>query len=80
MTATYTKNTGSALAIPGGIFTKPDEFQIDVNSDGLVDVGIYMISLLVSDSLLNVTSSYTLNITNERPKLVSALPPVVTAP
>jgi hypothetical protein len=30
MTAKYTKNAGDAFSIPGGIFKKPDEFQIDV--------------------------------------------------
>jgi hypothetical protein len=32
MTATYSYNGGSSKAIPGGIFTKPSEFQIDVAS------------------------------------------------
>jgi hypothetical protein len=43
MAATCTKNTGAAFPLPEGIFTKPAEFQIDVNSVGLVDVGTYTI-------------------------------------
>ena len=50
-----------------------------MNSVGLVDVGSYTISLSVSDSLLPVTSSFTLTITNERHKLVSATLPSFTA-
>jgi hypothetical protein len=67
MTATYSKNGGTPIKIPEGIFTKPAEFEIDVKSVGLVDVGTYTILLLVSDSLSNVTSSFTLEITNKSP-------------
>ena len=80
MTATFSKNGGGAIKIPEGIFTKPAEFQIDVNSVGLVDVGTYTISLLVSDSLSNVTTNFTLTITNKCPKLVLDPLPAVTAP
>jgi len=80
MTATYSKNGGAVMTVPEGIFTKPAEFLIDVNSVGLVDVGIYTISLSVSDSLLTVNASFTLTITNERPRLNSTHLPAITAP
>ena len=79
MTATYTLNGGSALPIPGGIFNKPAPFKIDVTSAGLSDVGTYTISVIMSDSQLAVTASFTLNITNAIPRLNSTLQNI-TAP
>ena len=52
MTATYNFNGASPMPIPGGIFTKPDEFQIDVASTSIEDTGVYDITLTVSDLLL----------------------------
>ena len=73
MTAMYTLNGGSPLPIPGGIFSKPAPFRINVTSVGSSDVGIYTISVIMSDSQLAVTASFTLNITNAIPRLNSTL-------
>jgi hypothetical protein len=47
MKATYSFNGASAMPIPGGIFTKPDVFQIAVASTSIADTGVYTISLAV---------------------------------
>jgi hypothetical protein len=79
MVASYQLNGGAVSTIPGGIFSVPTLFTIDVASVGLVDVGTYKISLSVSDSLATVTTSYTLSITNASPRLIST-PLAVNAP
>jgi large repetitive protein len=50
MTATYSLNGGVAIPIPGGLFTLPNPFTIKATSVGLSDVGIYTISVTISDS------------------------------
>ena len=79
MTATYSLNGRPAQPIPGGLFTKPSPLTIDATSAGFSDVGIYTISVSISDSLLTVPASFTLDITNECPRLLST-PLPVTAP
>jgi hypothetical protein len=79
MTASYSFNGGAATSIPGGIFIIPSAFTIYAASLGLADVGSYVITLSISDSLLTTTSSYTLTITNVAPRLVTTLLDV-TAP
>jgi hypothetical protein len=37
------------MPIPGGIFTKPVDFQIDVASTSIIDTGSYVITITVSD-------------------------------
>jgi hypothetical protein len=48
--ATYSLNGGVAIPIPGGLFTLPSPFTIKATSVGLIDVGIYTISVTISDS------------------------------
>jgi len=82
MTATYKLNdVGAAITIPGGLFTIESltPFTIDAKSAGLSDVGIYTISVEVSDSKLSVPASFTLNVTNASPREIS-VPLPVTAP
>jgi len=77
MTATYSLNGGSAQSISGGLFTKTSPLTIKATSTSISDVGIYTISVIVSDSKLSVTSSFTLDITNTSPRLIS--PPLALA-
>jgi hypothetical protein len=79
MTATYSLNGGAAKTIPGGLFTMPTPFTIKATSAGLVDVGLYTISVVVSDSKLSVSDSFTLEVTNASPRELLT-PIVVTAP
>lgn len=79
MTATYSKNGEAVISIPGGIFSFASPFTIDAKSLGLADAGAYKISVSVSDYLSNLTTSFTLTITNASPRLVST-PPPITAP
>ena len=69
LTATYTlAGSSEVLSVPGGIFTKPSSFVITVASTSITDTGIYTFSLMVTDtSGLNMTTSFTLTITNEIP-------------
>ena len=72
MTATYTYNAGAALALPGGIFTKPAEFQIDVTSASIADTGTYVITMIISDTFpASFTSTFTLSITNAIPRVAT---------
>jgi hypothetical protein len=73
MTATYKCNGGSAMPIPGGIFKKPVEFQIDVASALITDTGSYEITITVSDDFpMNIEKTFTLIVTNVAPKVVNA--------
>jgi hypothetical protein len=72
MTATYTYNAGAALNLPGMIFTKPAEFQIDVTSTSIADTGTYVITMIVSDPFpATFTSTFTLTITNAVPRVAT---------
>ena len=70
MTATYSLNGEIPRSIPGGIFTFLSPLTLVATSVGLVDVGLYTISVSASDSLSSVATSYTLTITNASPRLV----------
>ena len=67
MTATYSQNGGKGQSIPGGLFTKTSPLTIKATSTKISDVGIYTISVIISDSKLSVPSSFTLEITNKSP-------------
>ena len=79
MSSTYSLNGGSPQPIPGGIFTIPSPFTIDASSAGFSDVGTYTIEVIISDSQLTVSASFTLDITNASPRVIST-PQAVTAP
>lgn len=71
MTATYRFNGGAAMAIPGGIFTQPAAFQLEVAATSIINTGTYVISLQISDPYpLTLSTSFTLMITNKSPKIV----------
>jgi hypothetical protein len=75
MTATYSFNGASPLPISGGIFTKPDEFQIAMASTSIEDTGVFIITLTISDLLLaSMTQTFKVTVTNAAPKIVSPLP------
>jgi hypothetical protein len=72
MTATYSYNGGSSKVIPGGIFTKPSQFEIYVASTSIADTGTYVITMTVSDDFpSSMTTSFTLSVTNVAPKVVT---------
>jgi hypothetical protein len=75
MTATFSFNGASPMPISGGIFTKPDEFQIAVASTTIEDTGVYDIKLTVSDLLLaSISQTFKVTVTNTAPRIDSALP------
>lgn len=72
MAATYSYNGGSSKAIPGGILTKPSQFEIYVASTSIADTGTYVITMTVSDDFpSSMTTSFTLSVTNVAPKVVT---------
>lgn len=74
MSATYALGTDSPAIIPGGIFTKPAAYDIEVSPTSITQIGIYKISLSVVNSQgLNVTTSFIVSITNTAPNW-SAIP------
>jgi hypothetical protein len=78
MAATYSLNGGANVAIPGGIFTVPSDFTLDVKSTSIANTGVYTITLTVKDPLpASVTQKFTLKITNAVPSVVS-IPPNVS--
>jgi hypothetical protein len=79
MTATYEFEGVPSNPIPGGIFSIPDYMSIGANSLGLNDVGLYIIYLAISDSLLTMHTSFTLHVTNSAPRQVGTISDI-TAP
>jgi hypothetical protein len=76
ISATYSLNGGSEIGIPDGIFSWSAPGTLNVASDTMADVGLYTINLKVSDLKPEwIASSFTLDITNAAPRLVSASPP-----
>ena len=66
------------MPLPGGIFTKPSDFQIYVKSTSIADTGTYVITMKVSDNFTSsLTSTFTLRITNAVPR-VATVPPAVS--
>lgn len=75
MAATYSLNGGATVAIPGGIFSIPSAFTIDVNSTSIANTGVYTITLTVKDPLpAFVTQKFNVTITNAKPRVVR-IPP-----
>jgi hypothetical protein len=71
LTATYSRVGDAGLKIlPIGIFTLPYPFVIWVNSTGIEDVGSYFFTLEVTDGLVTLTDTFTLDITNQDPVLL----------
>jgi hypothetical protein len=71
LTATYSLSGGSAVSIPGGIFSQLSTFELYVDSTSILDIGTYTISILVSDAEpKSLTSSFTIEILNTAPKVI----------
>ena len=69
MSADYKLNSGSSIGIPSGIFTFSNPFEINVVSTSVSDTGTYTVNLKVEDTEpLAITSSFTVQITNNAPK------------
>lgn len=49
ISATYSLNGGSEMAVPDGIFSWPAPGTMNVASNSMADVGLYTIKLTVSD-------------------------------
>ena len=68
MSATYALGASTPASIPGGIFTKPAAYDIEVAPTSITQLGVYTIALTVADpGALTATSSFTVSITNTAP-------------
>ena len=74
MALSYTFNSSaSALPAPGGIFTFPapqTSLEIIATSLDLADVGVYVLTIPVTDGDLSVSDTFTLEITNTPPAII----------
>jgi hypothetical protein len=67
-TASYSKDGGSSVAIPGGIFSSFANFAFSVSSTSIQDVGVYSITLTaIKSAFMTETSSFILRVTNTAP-------------
>jgi hypothetical protein len=74
--ATYSLPGAPSLPIPGGIFTNKSNFLLEVASTSISDTGLYTIALKISDpEPKTLSSTFTLDVTNTAPRLVSGIPP-----
>lgn len=73
--ATYSLSGGSSTAIPSGIFTQPSDDVLLVDSTSISDIGTYTINLIIADSEpKTLTSSFTVEVLNTAPKILSDPP------
>jgi hypothetical protein len=67
-TASYIKDGGSSVAIPGGIFISFTNFAFTASSTSIQDVGVYSITLTaIKSAFMTETSSFILRVTNTAP-------------
>lgn len=72
---TFSGNSGTTQTIPSGIFTfDSSPLKIKADSTSFSDVGLYTFTVTVTDGLSPITSTFTLNVTNEPPILSTAIP------
>jgi hypothetical protein len=72
--ATYQFNGVSPAIIPGGIFTQPTATSIGLAPSLLTDLGEYLVTVVVSDTLAQASSSFKINVVNTAPFFVKELP------
>jgi hypothetical protein len=73
--ATFSLSGGSSIAIPSGIFTQLSNEDLLVTSTSISDIGIYTITLIISDlEPKTLTSSFTVEVLNTAPRILSNPP------
>ena len=74
MTATSSFAGGSALNLPAGILTLPTWSAVAIAPTQMTEIGIYLITVTVSDSLATVSSSFQISVVNTPPYFLSTVP------
>jgi hypothetical protein len=74
MTATSSFAGATALTLPAGILTLPTWSTVAIAPTLMTEVGIYLITLTVSDSLAAVSSSFQISVVNTPPYFLSTVP------
>ena len=74
MTATSSFAGASALTLPAGILTLPTWSTVAIAPSQMTELGIYLITVTVSDSLATATSSFKISVINTPPFFVSTVP------
>lgn len=72
--ASYSFNAGKSISIPAGIFTKPSQFVINASPSFPSQVGVYTITVTVTDTALPFTTSFIYELINRPPRFVATLP------
>ena len=74
MTATSSFAGGPTLTLPAGILTLPTWSTVAIAPTLMTEMGIYLISVSVTDQLATVSSSFQISVVNTPPYFVSAVP------
>ena len=74
MTAKSSFAGGSPVSLPSGILTLPNSSTVAIAPTQMTEMGLYLITVTVSDSLAKVSSSFQISVSNTPPYFVSAVP------
>jgi hypothetical protein len=74
MTAASSFAGGKAMNLPSGILTLPNWSTVAMAPTQMTEIGLYLITVTVSDSLAKVSSSFQISVSNTPPYFVSAVP------
>jgi hypothetical protein len=74
MTATSSFEGGPALTLPSGILTLPNWSTVAIAPTQMAEIGNYLMSVKVSDSLATVSSSFEISVFNTPPYFLSTVP------
>ena len=74
MTATSSFAGGKATSLPSGILTLPNWSTVAIAPSHMTEIGLYLITVTVSDSLAEVSSAFHISVSNTPPYFVSAVP------
>jgi hypothetical protein len=74
MTATSSFAGASPLTLPAGILTLSTWSTVAIDPTQMAELGTYLITVTVSDSLATATSSFIISVINTPPYFVSTVP------
>jgi len=74
MTATSSYEGGKTMSLPSGILTLPSWSTVAIAPTKMAEIGIYLITVTVTDSLAKVSSSFKISVVNTPPYFVDTVP------
>jgi hypothetical protein len=74
MTANSSFSGGAALPLPAGILTLPNWSTVAIAPTQMSELGIYLITVTLSDSLATVSSNFNISVINTPPYFLSTVP------